>query len=458
MPADVAEPNESLTVLVVDDEAVARTMLGRLLRSQGCNVRLAANGRAALHALSESSFDVVLTDLVMDDVDGMRVLLEAKRRDQEVEVIVMTGHASVETAIEAMRKGAFHYLQKPLRPDDVRNLVRQAGQKKALSDRVRALEAGAQHDALSRIVGTSRAIRAVRGLIDQVRSSDSNVMITGESGTGKELVARAIHATSRRGGRGFVAFNCASLSDDLLANELFGHERDAYTGASSARAGLLESGQGGTVFFDEVGDMSLAMQAKLLRVVQEREVLRVGATKPIPVDIRIISATNKDLERLITLRSFREDLYFRLNVIPVRMPTLAERSEDIPLLAMHFLRRAQHTAGKRVDGFSEEALELLVRYRYPGNVRELENIVERAASLATHPTIEAGNLPADLTTMDLRTFRYESEQIKTLEEMEREYIRWVLDRVGHNKTKAAQLLGIDRVSLYRKLKRCEIIE
>lgn len=451
-------PDIALSILVADDEPVARTMLARLFRRRGWKVRTVASGESALKVLAAERFDVVLTDLVMEDVDGIRVLMEAKRRDPQVEVVVMTGHGTVETAIAAMKQGALHYVQKPLHPEEVTGLVQQAGIKRLLGRRVLELEAKAEHDALGRIVGTSLAIRNVRGLIEQIRTSDSNVMITGESGTGKELVARAIHATSRRNGHRFLAFNCASLSDDLLANELFGHERDAYTGATSSRVGLLESANGGTVFFDEVGDMSLTMQAKLLRVVQEREVLRVGSTKPVAVDIRIIAATNKDLERLVALRSFREDLYFRLNVIPIRMPALCERQQDVPLLAMHFLRRVQSTVGKSVRGISKEALDLLVQYRYPGNVRELENIIERAASLAQGAEVQVRDLPADMATLDLQTFRYDGERMKTLEDMDREYIRWVLDRVGNNKTRAAQILGIDRVSLYRKLKRGEILD
>jgi DNA-binding NtrC family response regulator len=243
-----------------------------------------------------------------------------------------------------------------------------------------------------------------------------------------------------------------------LANELFGHEREAFTGASSARAGLLESGDGGTVFLDEVGDMTPTMQAKMLRVVQEREILRVGGIKPIPVDIRIIAATNKDLQRLIGLKLFREDLFFRLNVIPLRVPPLSERREDIPLLALHFLRRLESTIGKRVEGFTDAALEMLIDYHFPGNVRELENIVERAATLASGARVDVANLPPDMTAMDVRAFRYESEQIRTLDQVEREYIQWVLDRVDHNKTHAARLLGIDRVSLYRKLKKDHLVD
>jgi len=445
-------------VLVVDDEPVARKMLSRILTRDGYEVSVATGGEQAVRSLGAQRFDVVLTDLVMPGLDGLGVLREARRLDDGIEVILMTGHASVETAIEAMKVGAFHYVQKPLRPDEVRGLVRQACEKRQLRARVRALEGEAGRGGLHRIVGTSAAMQAIREQIEQIRASDSNVLITGESGTGKELVARAIHATSRRCKDKFVAFNCASFADDLLANELFGHEREAFTGASSARAGLLESGDGGTVFLDEVGDMTPAMQAKMLRVVQEREILRVGGTKPVAVDIRIISATNKDLQRLIGLKLFREDLFFRLNVIPLHVPPLSARREDIPLLAMHFLRRLEPTIGKHIEGFTDPALGMLIDYHFPGNVRELENIVERAATLATGERIDVANLPPDLTAMDVRAFRFDTEQVKTLEQVEREYIQWVLDRVGHNKTQAARLLGIDRVSLYRKLKKDHLVD
>jgi DNA-binding NtrC family response regulator len=445
-------------VLVVDDEPVARKMLSRILTRDGYEVSVATGGEQALRSLGAQRFDVVLTDLVMPGLDGLGVLREARRLDDGIEVILMTGHASVETAIEAMKVGAFHYLQKPLRPDEVRGLVRQACEKRQLRARVRVLEGEAGRGGLHRIVGTSAAMKALREQIEQIRASDSNVLIMGESGTGKELVARAIHATSRRCKDTFVAFNCASFADDLLANELFGHEREAFTGASSARAGLLESGDGGTVFLDEVGDMTPAMQAKMLRVVQEREILRVGGTKPVAVDIRIISATNKDLQRLIGLKLFREDLFFRLNVIPLHVPPLSERREDIPLLAMHFLRRLEPTIGKHIEGFTDPALRMLIDYHFPGNVRELENIVEHAATLATGERIDVANLPPDLTAMDVRAFRFDTEQVKTLEQVEREYIRWVLDRVDHNKTQAARLLGIDRVSLYRKLKKDHLVD
>jgi DNA-binding NtrC family response regulator len=370
----------------------------------------------------------------------------------------MTGHASVTSAIEAIKRGAFHYLSKPLRPDEVRSLVLQAGAKRRLARRLQELESDERPRGVDRIVGISPAIERIRRLVVQIRDSVSNVVITGESGTGKELVARAIHDCSPRRDRRFLAFNCASFTDELLANELFGHERDAFTGASSARAGLLESANGGTVFFDEVGDMSLAMQAKLLRVVQERELMRVGGTRPLPVDIRIVGATNRDLKQMVTVGTFREDLYFRLNVISIQMPTLAQRSEDIPLLAMHFLRRVSERTGQQVEGFSDEALRVLARYDYPGNVRELENIVERGAALATAGRIDVADLPPDLAEPNTRTFRYPADRLQSIEELEREYIEWVLEQVGHNKSRAAQILGINRVSLYRRLRKRQVSE
>ncbi len=445
-----------LAVLVVDDESIARQMLTRILTRDGWQVTAVAGGAQALAALKSGTFDVVLTDLVMDEVDGLQVLEASRQLSPTTQVVVMTGHASVDTAIAAMKGGPFHYVQKPVRPDEVRLLMRQAADKRRLSSRVEHLETQLCKGAIARIIGKTEPIEAVRKLVARIRQSDSNVLITGESGTGKELVARAIHECSRRVGQAFVAFNCGAFTDELVANELFGHEKDAFTGATTARKGLLEVSDGGTVFFDEVGDMSLAMQSKLLRAVQEREIIRVGGTRPVAIDLRIIAATNKDLKKLISVGAFREDLFFRLNVIPIRMPSLAERRDDIPLLAEHFLAQARSRMGKHLTGFSADALEVLAGYRYPGNVRELENIVERAASMAAGERIETDDLPPDMTQLELRTFRYEGEDMRSLDELEAQYIRWVLDRVGNNKSRAAQILGIDRVSLYRKLRRREI--
>ncbi len=448
---------EDTTILVVDDEEIALKTLKRILEKDGYIATGATDGAQALDLLEKHSFDLILTDLAMKPVDGLAVLTEAKKSHPETEVIIITGYASVETAIEATKKGAFHYLQKPIRPDDVRHVLRQALEKKELRSRIRDLEQQVMSD-FPTIVGHSPKIRDLKKLIQRIANTDSNVVVTGESGTGKELVARAIHESSRRKKGRFLAFNCASFADELLANELFGHEKDAFTGATTTRAGLLESAAGGTVFFDEVGDMPAAMQAKLLRVLQEKELIRVGGTTPTPVDIRIIASTNKDLKKLGDRGLFRHDLFFRLGVITIHLPALSERSEDIPLLAGHFLVKYGDQNNRKLSGFSEEAIGLLTAYGYPGNVRELENIVERAVSFARGDQIEKGDLPPDLKDFDSFTFHSSRKKLKTLEEVEWDYIQWVLEKTGNNKSEAARVLGIDRVSLYRKLKKFEFEE
>jgi len=280
----------------------------------------------------------------------------------------------------------------------------------------------------------------------------------GESGTGKELVARAIHQASQRSDKGFFPVNCAAFTDELLANELFGHEKDAYTGATTAKPGILEHANGGTLFLDEVGDMPLTMQSKLLRVIQERELVRVGGVKPIPIDIRLVAATNRDLKKAMRMGTFREDLYYRLNVVPMHLPSLKERKEDIPLLANFFLKRFNQRAHREIIGFSREAMALLTHYSYPGNIRELENIVERAVALVVGEMIEVDDIPEDLREIEVFTIQKNQSQIQSLAELERDYIQWVLDQCHHNKSQAAKLLGINRVSLYRKLKKSQLRE
>jgi len=443
-----------ISVLIVDDEDIALKAFTRILRSEGYEVVGTAKGEKALGLIRSRQFDIILTDLLIDIISGLDVLSEAKKQCPETEVIILTGYASVDSAIEATKMGAFHYLQKPVRPDELRNIVKRAVEKIQLTEKIQDLEAGDVNDFPS-ILGTSPKITDIKRLIWRIKDSDSNILITGESGTGKELVARAIHESSLKSQGKFLAFNCASFTDDLLSNELFGHEKEAFTGANKSRPGLFESADEGTVFLDEVGDMSSTMQVKLLRVIQEREVIRVGGIKPIPINIRIIAATNKDLKKLCSKGYFRQDLYFRLNVISILMPNLSERRKDIPLLASHFLRLYSARTGKDISGFSDEAFGLLTSYEYPGNIRELENIVEHAVSMANDRIINIENLPRDLTDYDFFTFHGQDEALKTLAELEKEYIRWVLDRVDNKKSEAAKILGINRVSLYRKLKRFE---
>jgi transcriptional regulator with PAS, ATPase and Fis domain len=292
----------------------------------------------------------------------------------------------------------------------------------------------------------------LRKIIGQVAASDSSVLILGETGTGKELVARTIHTMSLRAGKRFLAINCGAFNEELLANELFGHEREAFTGAKGFKRGLLEAAQGGTIFLDEIGDMPLSMQVKLLRVLQERVMMRVGGMEEIPVDIRVVAATNKNLKQEVECGTFRQDFYYRLNVITLHVPRLADRKDDILMLALHFLHKLAKSQGKQVGSISDEAIKTLVSYEYPGNVRELENIIERAVTLANGDSIEPGHLPLDLHQLVFRV-RHSREKFLSLDENEREYILWVLKQVNDNKTKAAEILGIDRVSLWRKMKR-----
>lgn len=444
-------------VLVVDDEILAVKSLKRLLSKDGYAVETATKGKKALELIAAKLFGVILTDLVIDDISGLDILAAAKERAAETEVIIVTGYASVDTAIQATKEGAFHYLQKPIRPDEVRNIVKRAAEKRELTARLHDLESRPEHEFPS-IIGNSPKIKGVKKLIRRIKDSEANVLISGESGTGKELVASAIHETSPRRNQKFIAFNCASFTEDLLANELFGHEKDAFTGATQCKPGLLETAHNGTVFLDEVGDMPNAMQVKLLRTIQEKEIIRVGGTQPVAVDIRIIAATNKNLKQLCANGYFRQDLFFRLNVIPIHMPNLSERREDIPLLSAYFLKRYSEKAGKPISRFSDEAIGMLSNYGYPGNIRELENIVEHAVSMAGGKTVTVDHLPKDLTDYDLYTFHRQTGSLKTLGELEKDYIRWVLDRMDNNKTEAARILGIDRVSLYRKLKRFQFEE
>ncbi len=446
-------------LLVVDDDRVGLKSLTRYLKKQGYAVTSAAGGREAETKLRKGCFDLVLTDLVMDEVDGLQLLHLAKKSSPNTEVIILTGHATLSTAIEAMKMGAYDYLQKPLRLDELQCVVAKALEKAQLRREVRRLASQkAEAWGTEQIIGQSQAIIDLKKIIPQIAATGSNILITGESGTGKERVARAIHQMSPRAEKHFLAVNCGSFAEDLLANELFGHEREAYTGATSARPGLLESADGGTIFFDEVGDMPLSMQAKLLRVVQERELIRVGGIRPISIDVRIIGATNKDLKKACQAGQFRQDLYYRLNVVPLHLPPLAERREDIPLLANHFLRRLVKRLNKPLLGFSPDAMELLRRYDYPGNVRELENIVERCAAFAAGEVISREDLPPDIKEMEVFSFHKDTRPLRSLEELEREYIHWVMEKVGRNKSQVARILGIDRVSLYRKLRKYEITE
>jgi DNA-binding NtrC family response regulator len=444
------------TILIVDDEAITRENLAHSLGKKGYHVITAADGVEAIERLTDTEIGFVLTDLRMHPVDGLEVLARAKRLQPEAEVVVVTGYASVDTAVEAMRRGAYHYIAKPIQIEELCLTVAKALEKRRLKKEIRDLRRRvADQSGLARIVGQSQAILSLKEMIRQVAALDCTVLITGETGTGKELVARAVHELSPRAENRFMAVNCGAFSPELIANELFGHEREAFTGAARERKGLLEAAAGGSVFLDEIGDLPVPMQVNLLRVLQERSLRRVGGTREIAVDIRVLAATNRDLKKEVERGAFRQDLYYRLNVIAFHLPNLAERREDIPLLVRHFI--AKHTpAGAAVKTASPEVMDRLQRYDYPGNVRELENIVARGLALCDGLQIEPRHLQAELDGGALRIARREPRQWPTLEENERQYILAVMEEVGGNKTRAARMLDIDRVSLWRKLKRYRI--
>jgi len=447
---------ETRKILVVDDEPIARENLAHILTKAGYAPLTAADGQEAIDILKQEEVDLVLTDLRMKGQDGMAVLAETKKLWPSTEVVVITGYASVDTAVEAMRQGAYHYVAKPYKIEELRAVVDKALEKNLLRREVLSLRQRVYaHNGAARIIGQSPKILALREKISQVAQLDCNVLIQGETGTGKELVARTIHELSPRADKRFVAFNCGAFTEELITSELFGYERGAFTGADRVKKGLLEIAESGTVFFDEVGELPLSMQVKLLRVLQERTLLRVGGTVEIPVDIRIVAATNKDLKKEAEEGAFRTDLYYRLDVVTLNVPSLCERREDIPLLANHLL--AKHTRpGRVVPRLAAATAQQLMGYEYPGNIRELENIVQRLLIHCDGEVIEPRHLTTDLGEVGTVAIRGNRQVWPALEEHEKQYILEVLDEVEGNKSAAAKILGIDRVSLWRKIKRYDL--
>jgi DNA-binding NtrC family response regulator len=444
-------------LLIVDDEKIALKNLEHVLKKEGYVVTTTQSGANALALMEKQSFDVVLTDLRMEKVDGMQVLKKCREAWPDSEVIMITGFATLESAVETMKHGAFYYIAKPFRLDEVRKVVSEALEKIRLKRENRELRAQIEsYQGKVKIITQDAAMRRLLEMARQVAPTDCNVLITGESGTGKELFARHLHSNSARASGPFLAVNCGAFNEELLSNELFGHEKGAFTGAAGDKKGLIETASGGTLFLDEITEMSPAMQVKLLRVIQEREVLRLGSTSPLKIDVRFIAATNRDLQESMKNGSFRQDLYFRLNVVNLHIPPLSQRKEDIPLLAYYCLNKFSTLMKRDVVEISPEAMSLLKVYDFPGNVRELENIIERGVVICGGSAIEAIHLPDDLRDLSIRTFRKKDGRIPSLEEQEKDYIRWVLQEAGGNQTQAAQILGIDRVSLWRKLKRYEL--
>jgi DNA-binding NtrC family response regulator len=443
-------------LLLVDDERVALRNLEHVMKKEGYHILATQSGANALAALEREAFDVVLTDLRMEKVDGLQILRRCRELHPDTEVIIITGFASLESAVELMKLGAFYYIAKPFRLEEVRKVVAEALEKVRLKRENQALrEEVEKYQGKVRIITQDPQMLHLLETARQIAPTDCNVLLSGESGTGKELFAKYLHHASQRRDQTYLAVNCGAFSEELLANELFGHEKGAFTGAHQAKAGLLETVSGGTLFLDEITEMSLSMQVKLLRVVQEREVLRLGGTQAVKVDVRFIAASNRDMRQAVQDGLFRQDLYFRLNVVNLHIPPLAERREDIPLLAWYFLHKHTALMRKYLGEISAEALEVLKNYDFPGNVRELENIIERGVALGGGGSLGVAQLPDDLRGAGLRTFRKKDGHIPTLEEIENEYIQWVLRESRGNQTLAAQTMGIDRVSLWRRLKKIQ---
>ena len=443
-------------LLIVDDERIALRNLEHVLKKAGYDVTATTSGANALALMEKQAFDLVLTDLKMEKIDGMQVLRRSRELRPASEVIMITGHATLDSAIEAMKEGAFHYIAKPYRLDEVRQVVAEALEKVRLKQENQILRE--QLDTFQgrvKIITQDSAMQKLLDMARQIGPTGCNVLITGESGTGKELFARYLHEHGGRANGPFVAVNCGAFNEELLANELFGNEKGAFTGAMG-KPGLIETANGGTLCLDEVTEMSTAMQVKLLRVIQEREVLRLGGTKANSIDVRIVAATNRDVLELVKNGRFRQDLYFRLNVVNLHIPPLTARREDVPLLAYHFLNKCTVMMKKSVNEIDPQVLDLLKVYDFPGNVRELENIIERGVALCLGKQIEPVHLPDPLRELARHTSRKKTGRIPTLDEQERDYIHWVLKETHRNQTLAAQILGIDRVSLWRKLKRYDL--
>ena len=445
----------SLRLAIIEDEKISGMRLQEHLTEAGYPVELFFEGNSFLNAFLASPHDLVITDLKLPDLSGMDILRRVKAHRRDTEVVVITGHASIDSAIEAVRAGAFHYLTKPIRLAEFENLIARIIEKIRISNEASSLRALMAHNAgKAGIIGTSPEMEEVYRLIEKVAPLDCPVIIQGESGTGKELVARAIHLLSHRNQAPIVSFNCGGFSPELIANELFGHEKGAFTGAFASRMGLLQSADGGTVLLDEIADMPPDMQVKLLRVLEEGQIYRVGASRPVHLDIRILAASNRDLKEQVRKGQFREDLFFRLNVMTILLPRLVEREGDLWLLADHFRHKFNKAYNKDVRGFSARTRETLAQYEFPGNVRELENIIARAVALADGTKIQIEDLPPFMTD----SHSPPDNGLQSLEEIERAHIVKVLRSVGGHRDKAASILGITRSTLWRKINKFGLAE
>jgi len=438
--------------LIVDDEVIIRESLRDWLSDVGHQVLTAENGLQALEIIEKEKPGIVFADLVMPGMDGIELLKRTKEISPDIDVVIITAYGSIPTAINAMREGAYDYIEKPFCPERAELLVdKLVEHQRLIEENISLHQKLEERYQFENIIAKSSKMRQVIEIIKVVAKSNATVLVAGESGTGKELIARAIHSQSYRKDKPFIAVSCAALPESLLESELFGHEKGAFTGAHAQRKGKFEAANRGTLFMDEIGEMSANIQVHLLRVLEEKEFARVGGNELIKVDVRVISATNKDMKQAIANSQFREDLYYRLNVVPIELPPLRERKEDIPLLAQHFLKKFAVENQKEIIDFSPEATDFLLKYKWPGNVRELENAIERAVILAKSPYIEATDLAQENLPMT-----HSVPPGGSLKEVERERILSVLNETGGNRSETARILGVSRATLYNKIKEYEL--
>jgi DNA-binding NtrC family response regulator len=446
-------------VLLVDDEAKIREILKLVLEKEGYQVHTSKNGSEALSALENEYFDVMITDLKMPKMDGLELMREIKQKGIKVNVVFITAYADIKDAVEAIKLGAFDYLEKNFKMEELLSVIKEAvKEQKMIGENESLKKKLAEHDSFFGIIGESPKIKEIKDLIIKIANSQASVLLTGESGTGKEMFARAIHMCSKRKNKPFVAINCAALPQTLLESELFGYEKGAFTGALKQKKGKFEQANEGTIFLDEIGEMNIQTQSKLLRVLQEREYERVGGLETIKIDIRVITATNRDLEEAIKAGDFREDLYYRINVIPIHIPPLRERREDIPLLAEYFLKKFNVDYRKNIELISMEVIDIFMEYDWPGNIRELKNVIERAVAIA-EPDVDIlmpHHLRPQLICPKKEKDLLEIQDGLSLADFEKYYIYNTLKKVNWNKSKAAQILGINRQTLYNKMRELNI--
>jgi len=445
---------ENPSILIIDDDEAIRDSCSQILKKEGFRVKASKDGIEGLRLFKEESFQVVLLDLRLPGLDGMEVLSRIKEENPETPVVIITAYASIESAVEAMKRGAFNYLAKPFSPEELRVITRKAlKSREVFFENIYLRQELEKKTEFDMVVGKSKAMEKVMDISRRVAATESTVLISGESGTGKELLAREIHNHSLRKNAPFVVVDCGALVETLFESELFGHVKGSFTGAHETKHGRFEVANGGTIFLDEIGNISLNIQAKLLRVIQEREVTRIGSTKPIKVDVRILAATNQELADLVRKEKFREELFYRLSVVPIHLPPLRERKEDIPLLVEHFLQKYNKRTRKNINSISPAVKKALMEYDWPGNIRELENTIERAVVLSKGNEIELESLVYHGITSSSSLFHLAGGRYKTLSEIEEDYIKTVFQAEHGNKSKTAKILGIDRKTLMAKIRK-----